>query len=137
MGPPLSWRDKKITNYCDTVAKTLAEIISTYLYVYNCKVLVAGRLIRDLLYDILLSLKALVFICNFKSVYIFISVPEFHTSHISMQTFTFLQMFKSPFHKECPQHRIPSLLLSREDLEWDITCLSPALSQNAKTHNLQ
>ena len=53
-----------------TVLKTVAEIISIYVHVYNCiynwRALIALRFIRDLLYNILFSLKALVFMLIFE-----------------------------------------------------------------------
>lgn len=64
-------------------------------------------------------------------------MPEFQTCYISLQAFRLFQMFPdSESHTQIPQHKIPSLVLSREDSEI-IICLSPALPQNAETHNLQ
>lgn len=61
-GPPLNSRDRKTVNNYNTALKTLTEIISTYVYmynyIYNWRALITLRFIRDFLYAVLLSLKA-------------------------------------------------------------------------------
>ena len=70
MGPIFKLKRWETANNYNTVLKSVAEIISIYVHMYNCiynwRALIALRFIRDLLYNILFSLKALVFIWSLK-----------------------------------------------------------------------
>lgn len=83
---------------------------------------------RDLVDDIF-SPKILVFIYNFKRDWVFTSMPEFHTSYISMYAFQLLQMFfDSPSHKELPAAQNTKLTFVQGRLELRLyhACLQPS-----------
>ena len=103
MGPIFKLKRWETANNYNTVLKSVAEIISIYVHMYNCiynwRALIALRFIRDLLYNILFSLKALVFMLIFEHAWIFRSMPEFPTFYTSVTSMSdcFLD---SLFHKQ-------------------------------------